>query len=177
MKINLTLLIVIIFSSTLVADCLFAPGFITQAKESDLVALVVVKQKVEHGYLCGIIDKITSTNKEDSGGIVLVWGASWCNTERCSIVASPGDTLLIAVNMLTKDETCDSPGFTAVEKRGTYSTTACGNNVLEYHNGMITGAITKSYGHIKDEKTNAEIFRPYYQENIEFNKVKNLLLN
>ncbi len=142
------LLIFIFFSHLLLGDCGGSISFIETAQKADLVALV---KKVDQYYFDIEMILIIEVIKGDpcNEGI-LVFDKSPCFTERALLRGNFGDTLLVAINKHTDEVECDTEIFRYIEKPNcrNYFTDICGNNSLIYHNGLVSGSITKRFGNI-----------------------------
>jgi hypothetical protein len=150
-------------------DCSGAPSFLQEAKYADYIALCRISSRDRHICQLNVLEKIIGEGSSDQ---VFVWGGeSDCDENRDEIVGSDGDTILVAVFVLKKQEICDS-SYYALEKRAKrnlYFTSECGNNTLSVKNGITVGCITKGYGYIDDG-----VFKSY-QEQEERIPIRNVL--
>jgi len=144
------------------ADCSLAQSFIYQAQGADLVALCVVRHKALPRFELDILESFKGNSPITR---ILVWSQSDCHTEFGEIHGSMGDTVFVALEALTQDDTCDTFSYSLVAKAvpASFRTTICGTNSLEVSGGIVTGLITKPCGHLTKPGT-GERYWVSYQE-------------
>ena len=140
-------LIFLIFYSNVHSDCFAIPSFLEEAKRSDIVALVELMGPIYHGYWCKVIDIIAC--KIDSPKYMIIWGSGRANMgfNKDPITIDNGKLQVVAVTQLKKDITYTRKtfGFELKVLKGTYTTSACGNNSIRFEDDFVYGWITQKF--------------------------------
>jgi len=145
---------------TILLDCAFSPSFVHQAQDADYVAVCWVAHN--GGYQWFELRVLERIKGADSSDRITAWARSECHENRSDLFGiAAGDTVVIAVDAITKNDTCDLTHSTLIEKAAehTYRTSNCGNNSIVVKNGIAIGCITKPFGQLEDVG-----FAPYQKQ-------------
>lgn len=173
MKRFFLLIILLFLISFLYSDIARSDSFLGVAKNSDLVAKVMIRTPFEHGYLCEVEEIIFSKSDIPITKLIMIWCENDFEFGGKNLIAYSLDELLVALSYIKSDTKYENEYAVFIEKKGTYFLPD-DSSYLVYKYGKVKGSLFKPFGWIENKKGKPK-FVPYKETEMDYEKYKSIL--
>jgi len=172
-KVVMLIILITIIASLNSNDIARGYSFLEFSKKSDLVALVTVSRKYQHGYLV-YVEEVIHSNQEKVPKKIIVWTSTDFHFDYATLVAKWGDKFLLSCNYIDEDSKFENEYISLIEKKGTYYLSSYGVSHLEYKDGKVFGRLIEPFGWVENEEGEEE-FIQYEEISMDYGEFKAIL--